>query len=320
MSHTDPCVSVVVCTYNRAEILTECLQSLKTQTAEPTSYEVIIVDNNSSDNTRDICDAFTRNNLNFRYVHESRQGLSHARNRGYREARTQWICYIDDDAKAFDNYVDRILYVIRHYDFDCFGGIFLPWYKYGKPAWYRDRYATKPMEREGTGPLFNGYASGGVMVVKKSALESLGGFSTDIGMTGEKISYGEEVHLQLRMRENGMTIGFDPELQIYHLVNHYKLTLGWFMKSAYANGLDDWNTFDKKVDWLSVLKIPPRQFLYLVQALIHHSPELFHKDYYLQNWVIDVFAPLARSVGQFYSGMRHIILTTASHSKQECKH
>lgn len=311
MQHNEPSVSVVVCTYNRAQILAACLQSLTLQTANPNSFEVIIVDNNSNDNTEDICAPFIWNNANFRYVHEPQQGLSHARNRGYREARTEWICYIDDDAKAFQNYVERLIYVIANYDFDCFGGIFLPWYKYGKPEWYKDEYATKPMERDGTGTLTSGYVSGGVMAIKRSALEKLGGFSTNIGMSGEKISYGEEVLVQLRMREDGMIIGFDPELRVYHLVNRPKLKLGWFMRSSYANGLDDWNTFAKTIDWPSVLRIVPRSAVYLIRNLVRFTPKLRHRDYYVQNWAIDVLAPLVRSTGQFSSGLKSMIKGTA---------
>jgi glycosyltransferase involved in cell wall biosynthesis len=306
MQHPDLFISVVVCTYNRAEILKDCLTSLTAQSANPANFEVVIVDNNSSDNTKEVCRSFIRNNENIRYTKESRQGLSHARNRGYEEARSAWVCYIDDDATAFTDYVERILYVIQNYDFDCFGGVYLPWYKYGKPEWYKDAYATKPMEREGTGTLTQGYVSGGVMVIKKAVLESLGGFSPDIGMSGDRISYGEEVLLQVQMRQKGMTIGFDPELKIYHLVNVYKLKLSWFLKSAYANGLDDWNTFGKTVSWVEIFKILPRNIVYLFLACVRCTPLLSQRDYYVQNWVIDTICPLTRSFGQLASGLMHI--------------
>jgi len=310
MQQTNPSVSVVVCTYNRAEILAECLASLATQSVDPGCFEVVVVNNNSSDNTEYVCRSFMRDNENFRYIEEPRQGLSYARNKGYQEARTRWVCYVDDDAKAFDNYIERILHVIQHYDFDCFGGIYLPWYKYGRPKWYRDEYATKPMERDGTGIITAGYVSGGVMAVKKEVLEILGGFSPDIGMSGDRISYGEEVLLQLRMREKGMNIGFDPELAVYHLVNTYKLRLNWFFKSAYANGLDDWDTFQKTISWGEILKILPRNIVYFFQACIRFTPQLSQSNYYVQNWIIDTICPLTRSVGQLVSGLKRVASRT----------
>ncbi|MDT8387663.1 MAG: glycosyltransferase family 2 protein [Thiogranum sp.] len=307
MPQVDPAISIVVCTYNRAGLLAECLTSLTEQTADPALFEVIIVDNNSHDDTEVVCSSFTERNRNFRYIHEARQGLSHARNSGAREANSPWICYIDDDAKAFRNYAERIMHVIQHYDFDCFGGIYHPWYKYGKPKWYKDSYGSKPLERDDIGTLTSGYLSGGVMIVKKAVLESLGGFSPEIGMSGESISYGEEVLLQVRMRKSGMSIGFDPELQIYHLVNAHKLTMLWFLKSAYANGLDDWDTFDKKVTWFEFAKILPRNLVYFAEASIRNTPLLFRGDYYFQNWVIECLSPVARSFGQIVSGARCLI-------------
>ncbi len=73
---------------------------------------------------------------------EFAQGLSHARNRGYREAQAAWVAYMDDDAKAYPDFVERILYITDQYPFDAVGGMFLPWYKYGKPKWFRDTYAS----------------------------------------------------------------------------------------------------------------------------------------------------------------------------------
>ncbi len=315
MPQADPAISLVVCTYNRADLLPECLKSLSEQTADPDLFEVIIVDNNSNDDTEAVCRSFTERNRNFRYIHEPRQGLSHARNTGYQEANSPWICYIDDDAKAFQNYIERILHVIQHYDFDCFGGIYHPWYKYGKPKWYKDSYGSKPPEREDIGTLASGYVSGGVMVVKKAVLESLGGFSPEIGMSGESISYGEEVLLQVRMRKSGMHIGFDPGLQIYHLVNAHKLNVPWFLKSAYANGLDDWDTFDKKVSWLEFAKILPRNLVYFGQASMRNTPLLLRGDYYFQNWAIDCLRPVARCFGQLISGARCLIGRSARRQK-----
>ncbi len=79
-------ISVVVCTFNRANMLATILQSLCEQSIETSEYEVVVVDNNSTDDTREVVDEFHRCFSNIRYCSESKQGLSHARNRGWREA------------------------------------------------------------------------------------------------------------------------------------------------------------------------------------------------------------------------------------------
>lgn len=93
-------ISVVVCTFNRADILPLALQSLCEQTPHHDQTEIIVVDNNSPDNTRQVVDEFIEKYPNIRYCFEPIQGLSHARNRGWREARGEYVGYLDDDAKA----------------------------------------------------------------------------------------------------------------------------------------------------------------------------------------------------------------------------
>ncbi|MGD8380729.1 MAG: glycosyltransferase, partial [Syntrophobacterales bacterium] len=93
-------ISVIVCTYNRAELLGGTLRTLCHQTLDTSEYEVIVVDNNSTDNTREVVDEFCRRSSNVRYCFEPQQGLSHARNQGLQEAKGKYVAYIDDDARA----------------------------------------------------------------------------------------------------------------------------------------------------------------------------------------------------------------------------
>ena len=82
---TQPVISVVVCTYNRAELACLAVNSLCCQTLSPDSYEIIVVDNGSTDGTEatiaDLQAVYVGHTV--RYICEKRQGLSHARNRGY---------------------------------------------------------------------------------------------------------------------------------------------------------------------------------------------------------------------------------------------
>lgn len=291
-----PKVTIIVCTFNRAEILPYCLDSLVDQTASQDQYEVIVVNNNSSDGTRYIAEQYACRQANFRVVSESRQGLSHARNRGWMETETEWVAYIDDDAKAAVNCVERILWIIETHDFDCFGGLYEPWYLYGKPQWLKDSYVSNINNISKPQVLESGYASGGVMVVRRDLLERFGGFNIRFGMHGYRIAYGEETDLQERFRSHGYTIGFDPDLKIHHLVAKYKLNPWWFVSSSFRRSRD-YN--------LLVSPEKRRSSLQIVRTLIHDSIYFFatsshnlcNDDYYWQNWIIDSLSPAAACLG-----------------------
>jgi len=90
-------ISVIVCTYNRAELLRELLPTLCEQTVAFTQYEVIVIDNGSTDHTKTVAAVFAARYPQVRYCYEPRQGLSHARNRGWQEAKGDYVAYIDDD-------------------------------------------------------------------------------------------------------------------------------------------------------------------------------------------------------------------------------
>ena len=299
-------LSIIVCTFNRADLLNEALNSLVLQTADKNLFEVIIVDNNSTDTTRIVAKDYALKHSNFRYVFEEKQGLSHARNRGYQESTSDWISYLDDDAKASKNYVERMLHVIKNYNFDCFGGVYLPWYKYGKPKWYKDRYGSNGFKLKRTGILLNDYASGGIIVFKRSVLEDFNGFSVSIGMSGGKIAYGEETKLQVKMRKKGYIIGFDPKLRIQHLVDHNKLKPSWYILSSFAKGRDSWVTFELDVTLEIVFRLIASTTLFFSLNLCIYTLKLFTKGYYFQNWIIDLGTPIAVATGQLSSSIRHL--------------
>jgi len=300
-------LSIIICTHNRAAILRECLASLTCQTANANDYEILIIDNNSNDDTKDVYDSLSNQLTNSRYIFESAQGLSYARNRGFKEARSNWILYLDDDTKAFETFSERAIYVTENYNFDCFGGVFLPWYKNGKPKWFPDHLVSNEHLSTETCALENGYATGCVVAFKKSILIELGGFPASIGMSGNKVAYGEETLLQVKIRENGGTIGFDPELKIFHLVDNYKLTPIWFIKSAYAKGRDSWAGMNNQPTLAKVLFIPLSISRRAIKKIFLSTIALFNKNYYFQNWIIDVTSLLASGIGKFIKGLSLLI-------------
>ena len=302
-------VSVVISTYNRAELLKDALLSLVKQTADKSLYEVIVVNNNSTDNTQEFAENFIREYENFSIVVETQQGLSHARNLGYKEAKADWVAYIDDDEMVMENYVERILYVINNYDFDCFGGVYLPRYKYGRSRWFKNEYETKnqrTLSLIGEVPD-DFYLVGGNFIVKKSLLEELGGFSPDLGVKGNKYSYGEENFLQRQLRKINKKIGFDPELIAEHTIIEKKMHVTWFLKSAWLRGRSFWMVFEVKPGFFNVISSIHRPLYDLLKPLPRSLVKLFRSDYYIENFIIDVFEVHVYKVGKLIEGFRLLL-------------
>src|SRR3989344_2536998 len=108
-----PIVTVVVCTYNRSDLLYKCLESLVRQTVSKNLYEVLVVDNNSKDNTQQAVKRFIKTYVHIRNIKTDVQGLSHARNIGWKHAKGEYIAYIDDDAIAEPDWIEQIIQFIN---------------------------------------------------------------------------------------------------------------------------------------------------------------------------------------------------------------
>ena len=237
-----PLLTVVICTYNRSFILGECLDSLVTQTVPVEKFEILVVDNNSTDGTQKIATEFCNGIPNAHVISEPTQGLSYARNRGLKEAKSEWVAFIDDDAKASPQWVSSILKTIKAGDFDCFGGPYRAWHRFGPPpAWFSSDWENSiSIHQSHYGPMVAGnYPTGGTCAMHRELALLLGGFPTDVGMSGDKCAYGEETALFQKMLQYGMRIGYVPEMVIDHCVLPYKYSLVWRLKSAYAHGRDD---------------------------------------------------------------------------------
>jgi len=295
---SSPLLSIVVCTHNRSNLLRYCLRSLSRQTADPQQFEVLVVDNCSTDATQRIAGLYAGRHSHFRLLVETQLGLGFARNLGWRKARSAWVVYLDDDAVACADYVSRALSMISDHAFDCFGGRAYPWYKYGRPRWYRDVFVDNDKGLSQVSLLASDqFVDGMNCAFRRQTLKSLGGFPTGVGMRGRRISYGEEVLLQKRLRAAGGTVGFDPLLTVRHVVLPCKLRVAWLLRAAFAHGRDSWAIFEVTPSlrrvvgallkaWLPLLRLPV--------ALLR----LGQHDYYLQNLCIELGTPMAHEWGR----------------------
>lgn len=243
-----PFISVVVCTFNRSQRLRCCLQSLTEQTIDSSRFEVIVVNNNSTDNTSQVVEQFTVNQPHFRLVSEKQQGLSHARNSGCREALGTYVAYIDDDAEASPDWVGEIVqFVERHSDIAMFGGPYAALVVDPVPAWFPLECGAMDLgPEEKPVDLQTEFIAGTNMIIRKDLLVSSGGFSPDLGMVGAKVFYGEETKLQLHFRTMAFDVYYVPRIQVRHYLSPDKMSLAWLLRAAYAVGRCSTLVYDRK--------------------------------------------------------------------------
>ena len=290
-------ISIIICTRNRSFILPNCLDSLLKQSIPTKEFEVLLVDNISTDHTPTIAENYAGKFEHFSYVKAHEIGLSHARNTGYKHAKGNWVIYLDDDAKASANFIERALWVIENHDFDFFGGMYYAWFKYGRPRWLPEKYGTKEKLLKEVGSLEGGFASGGIMAVKKEVISKLGGFVPSLGMK-MGLGYGEEDEFQMRLRANNYRLGFDPDWYIDHCILPNKLKLTWHFKAAYAQGRDQAIIF-KQYSGLVILYGFTRSLLGVFWKLpIVLIRWTFVQKYYWENMLLSLFLPMGFQVGR----------------------
>src|ERR1043166_9448109 len=132
---TQPDLSVVICTYNRPELLRLALTTLLRQSPANLTYEVVVVDNNSTPETRAVVDELAQTDPRIRYVRETRQGNAYARNIGVAEARAPIVAFLDDDVTVRDNWMEIIARTLKETHVDFIGGKVLPRWEEPPPSW-----------------------------------------------------------------------------------------------------------------------------------------------------------------------------------------
>jgi glucosyl-dolichyl phosphate glucuronosyltransferase len=228
-------ITVCICTYNRSESLRRTLDSLARQNnTNLDTIEVLVVDNNCSDDTMDVVQTF-RERLPIRRVTENRQGLAHARNRAVAEFRGGLLLFTDDDVRLGPGWLAAYQDAIcRFPSADYFGGRILPDWGQAKPRWisgeplslidgvlvWFDRGSeTRPFLATDPPPFGANFA------VRRSLFEKIGRFRVDLGTGGLGLGRGEETEFVLRARETGAHGLYVGEALCFHSYDPQRLRL-----------------------------------------------------------------------------------------------
>ncbi len=301
-------ISVVICTYNRDSILTRVLDSIQAQSLAPKYYEVIVVDNNSTDNTREISKEYENKIPNLRYCFEPRQGLSHARNRGWREARGEYVGYLDDDAKAPLHWLQTAARIIDEHQPDVFGGPYYPYYDSETPDWWKDSYRSMVLAPTACYLKINEYLSGGNFFIRRSLLEEHNGFDHRLGMKGGTVAVGEETDLLQRIRNLNpdSKVYYDPELFIYHLVPQEKMFLRWIFTRSFHSGQSSLYLENEKSRKVTRNLYRFLMTAYVILRLYLYGLVLRERDQYpyFQNYLVEVISPHFGTLGRIIEELK----------------
>jgi glycosyltransferase involved in cell wall biosynthesis len=244
MENSKPIISVIICSYNRAEYIVHAVDSLYNQTLRKELYEVLVVDNNSTDNTQKLVEAYIDNHkdCSIVYLTETRQGASFARNTGAAMAKGELLCFMDDDAIAEVDYLERINKFFESYtDASGLGGRIIPRYIPAEPKWMsyyvsslvgNFDYSNKvEIFKKGKYPLESN------MIVRKIDFDKINGFNTDLpGVKGTVRIGGEGKDFFLRLQACHKIVYYDPNLIVHHVVEVKKLTPEYMYRVASGIG------------------------------------------------------------------------------------
>jgi glycosyltransferase involved in cell wall biosynthesis len=238
-----PEITAVVCTRNRAHYLRLCLDSLLTQTLPRDRYEILVIDNASTDTTRELCETYAKHGVH--YILEPVIGLSRARNTGWQQAKAAYVGYLDDDGIADPSWLESALHAFQSQSPvpACVGGPIRLLWETPEPVWMNAplriplgflNWGLMPRKIEE-----HEWLMGGNSFYPKTRLAQLGGFDERLGRKQGCLLSGEESQLFLRLRQAGGYLFYAPGVSMRHHVTPDRTRPGWFYRRYFWGGVSD---------------------------------------------------------------------------------
>ncbi|MEM6450704.1 MAG: glycosyltransferase [Cyanobacteria bacterium P01_D01_bin.105] len=262
-------ISAIICTHNRDQYLDAAIDSLLTQTIS--AYEVIVVDNASTDRTAEIVqskiakvqlkkaqpetgtstkdsdEATCSSCPTLRYLYEETLGLSVARNTGAAAANGQILAYLDDDAEASQGWLSSLIEVFKANERVAIAGgkVTLIWPPTATPpAWLSDDLSSSLgaynlgderlyIQRPELTPRGLNYA------VRKTFLTAVGGFDTHLGRVGKNLLSNEEQQMTRLALADGWQVAYEPKALVAHNVAPARMKPRWFLSRSWWQGISE---------------------------------------------------------------------------------
>lgn len=238
-------VSIIICTYNRFELLQKSLASIvRLNIPVGIIWELIVVDNNSSDSTRRAVQVFVeQGKLPLRYIFEKNQGLSNARNRGIEESTGEILAFIDDDVILPSDWLEQVINAFTLYDVDVISGKVILDFEKPLPAWldYDLQQCFGAFDHGDEVVIFKNPYDGMVGIganicFKRSIFHSIGMFDIFSGRNGKKLLMGEETELIRRVMDRGGKCVYFPKMYLYHIAGEEKISKKYVLEWHYRWG------------------------------------------------------------------------------------
>jgi len=310
-------ISVIIATHNRADTISKTLDSLLDQVIEDAfDYELIIINNNSTDNTKDKVLAYESKFLGrLHLLSEKRQGKAFALNTGIAHSKGDIVAFTDDDVILDSNWLLNIWCCYQEHDCDGVGGRILPLYSLDTPQWVKDNHSfiTGPLVMYDRGEDTKKYDKamveflGASYSFKREVFDKCGLFRTDIG-PGKAVQ-GEDTEYVKRVFELGRSLYYCGQALVWHPTDVKRMNLGYFAQwylglGKYRFLVDEKGRIDQKlVCWFGIPRYLIRD---IFQTGLSLCIKLFNRKELLKTWKM-LFINIGRA-----SAMRRAYLCSKS--------
>lgn len=235
-------ISVILSTYNRCDLLPQALASLSAQQANGVKYEIIVVDNNSTDRTKQVVQQFKARDARIRYVFEPRQGLSYGRNAGIHAADADVVAFTDDDVQVAPDWIYQIQQALSRYpDADFIGGRVLPALDESLPAWAHTQMPPLALQDLGDEPVVVSNTHqrcliGACLIIRSHSFAKAGLFNPETQRVKDGVGSTEDADWEAQVWNSGGHGVYVPGIIVHSPLSKDRLTKQYHRKWHLGHG------------------------------------------------------------------------------------
>lgn len=240
-------IDVIIATYNRCDLLRIALDSLlKAHVPSGLDVTVVVVDNNSTDDTRGVAQTYqTQFEGRLRYILEQNQGKSHALNAGIAGTNGDLVGMIDDDEQVDERWFEVVREWFGRSDIDFIGGPYKPTWETEPPDWLPQNYPgvigrmDEVKEVRTFGLDYPGMLMGGNAVVRRAIFDQIGLYNPSLGPTDKRLFRGEDDDMYERLIAAEARGKYVPDLIIFHYIPASRLRKSYFRSWCFWKGVSE---------------------------------------------------------------------------------